>query len=73
MNKLFSFNCQVANLIMVRGDPDMWGKVWNNLKSRINSSLEKLAKENEKSFGKERLDCCNLNNRPDNAKEMSLR
>lgn len=47
----------------------MFGKVWNHLKTKINSSLEKLAKENQKTFGNERLDCCNLNNRPDNSKK----
>jgi hypothetical protein len=31
-------------------------KAWNNF-------LEKLAKENEKSFGGQKLDCCQLNNK----------
>ena len=32
----------------------------------IKDWLERLAKENEKSFGTERLDCCDLN-KPKNA------
>jgi hypothetical protein len=31
------------------------------LKKAINNFLERLAKENEKSFGKDSLDCCQLN------------
>lgn len=32
-------------------------------KKAINKFLENLAKENEKSFGKGTLDCCQLNRR----------
>jgi hypothetical protein len=31
-----------------------------SIKRAIDSFLKKLAKESEKSFGKERLDCCKL-------------
>jgi hypothetical protein len=31
------------------------------IKQAINNFLEKLAKENKKSFGKGTLDCCQLN------------
>ncbi|WP_274540101.1 LDCC motif putative metal-binding protein [Clostridium thermosuccinogenes] len=36
------------------------------IKRAISNLLEKLAKENEKSFGKGTLDCCQLN-RPSNS------
>lgn len=39
-----------------------------SIKSIINKFLKNLAKENEKSFGKERLDCCKLD-RPNSTKE----
>lgn len=35
-------------------------KMANKLKKLIDDFLKKLAKENEKSFGSERLDCCKL-------------
>lgn len=35
--------------------------MFKRLKKAINDFLEKLAKENEKSFGKGTLDCCQLN------------
>lgn len=31
------------------------------IKKAINKYLEELAKENQKEFGKERMDCCNIN------------
>ncbi|KPU43145.1 hypothetical protein OXPF_33950 [Oxobacter pfennigii] len=32
-----------------------------SIKKRYNEFIERLAKENEKSFGNGRLDCCQLN------------
>jgi len=35
--------------------------VFRRIRKAINNFLERLAKENEKSFGKGTLDCCQLN------------
>lgn len=37
-------------------------------KKAVNNFLEKLAEENEKSFGKGSLDCCQLNRQSTNNK-----
>lgn len=42
------------------------------LKKAINNFLEKLAKENEKSFGKGSLDCCQLNSQAKSGKKQSV-
>lgn len=39
---------------------------WARIKKRFNDFLEKMAKENEKAFGGEKLDCCQLNNKQSN-------
>lgn len=41
--------------------------MFSGLKKMINKFISKLAKESEKSFGNERLDCCNLD-RPKSTK-----
>jgi hypothetical protein len=35
--------------------------IFNNIKKKIIRSLEKMAEENKKNFGDERLDCCTMN------------
>lgn len=35
--------------------------LWDKIKKSIGRFLDNLAKENEKSLGSERLDCCQLN------------
>jgi hypothetical protein len=35
--------------------------MFKKIKKIITKYIEDLAKENEKSFGKDKLDCCNLN------------
>jgi len=42
--------------------------VLKRIKKAIRNFLEKLAKENESSFGKGTLDCCQLN-RPNSSKK----
>ncbi len=42
--------------------------MFNGLKKMINKFISKLAKESEKSFGNERLDCCTLD-RPKTTKQ----
>ncbi len=39
-----------------------------SIKKAIHRFIEKLAKESEESFGKERLDCCSLD-RPKGSKD----
>lgn len=39
------------------------------LKKAINNFLERLAKENEKSFGRGSLDCCQLNRQNSSGKK----
>lgn len=34
---------------------------WDRVKKKINQFLESIAKENQKSFGSQKLDCCDLN------------
>lgn len=44
---------------------------WNmfkGIKKAVDNFINKLAKESEKSFGNERLDCCNLD-RPKSTKK----
>jgi hypothetical protein len=36
-------------------------KIWRKLKNSFNRFLENLAEENKKSFGNDKLDCCQLN------------
>lgn len=36
-------------------------KMFKRIKKTFHNFIEKLAKENEKSFGKGTLDCCQLN------------
>jgi len=43
--------------------------VLKRFKKAIRGLLEKLAKENEKSFGKATLDCCQLNRPSSNGKK----
>ena len=38
-------------------------KIFESIKNRWENFLKNLAKENKKSFGNERLDCCSLNKR----------
>lgn len=37
-------------------------KFWKRFKKAISDLLENMAKENEKTFGSGRLDCCQINN-----------
>jgi len=46
-----------------------WMVVLKRLKKAINKFLEGLAKENEKSFGKGTLDCCQINRKSSNSKK----
>lgn len=39
------------------------------LKKAINNLLEKIAKENEKAYGKSVPDCCQLNRQSSNSKK----
>jgi len=39
------------------------------IKNAINKFLDKLAKENEKTFGKTSLDCCQLNRQSSGKKQ----
>ncbi|WP_326906765.1 LDCC motif putative metal-binding protein [Sedimentibacter sp. MB31-C6] len=41
----------------------------NKLKKIYNNFIKKLAEENNKSFGNEKLDCCGLNRNDDNTKK----
>lgn len=43
--------------------------MFKKIKQAINRYLEELAKENQKSFGSGRMDCCNLN-KVNNEKEV---
>jgi len=43
--------------------------VFKQIKRAIYNFLEKLAKENEKSFGKDTLDCCQLNRQSSSSKK----
>lgn len=36
-------------------------RIWKKFKRKINDTLEKMAQENQKTYGSGRLDCCNLN------------
>lgn len=36
-------------------------KIWRNIKKKINKFFENIAEDNVKSFGNEKLDCCQLN------------
>lgn len=38
---------------------------WARIKRKINRFLENVAKENQKSFGNQKLDCCDLNRNAD--------
>ena len=38
-------------------------KIFESIKNGWEKFLKNLAKENKKSFGNERLDCCSLNKR----------
>lgn len=38
-------------------------KIFESIKNRWEKFLKNLAKENKKSFGNERLDCCSINKR----------
>ena len=42
------------------GGFNMFG-LWKRLKKAINKFLEDIAKENQKSFGNGKMDCCQLN------------
>jgi len=35
--------------------------LWERIKKKIRRALEKMARENEQAFGRERMDCCQLN------------
>ncbi len=43
-------------------------KSWDKFKKSVSHFFEKLAKESEKNFGNETLDCCELNKKS-NAKK----
>ena len=47
----------------------MWRVMLKKLKKAINRFLERLAKENEKSFGKGSFDCCQLNRKSSSNKK----
>lgn len=38
-------------------------KIFESIKNRWENFLKNLAKENKKSFGNEKLDCCSMNKR----------
>ena len=38
-------------------------KIFKSIKNKWEKFLENLAKENKKSFGNEKLDCCSMNKR----------
>lgn len=43
--------------------------VFEKMKRKINQALKKLANANEKAYGSERLDCCDLNNKDNGHKK----
>lgn len=44
-------------------------KITERIKKWYDNFLESLAKENEKAFGHEKLDCCQLNKESNNQKQ----
>jgi hypothetical protein len=42
--------------------------LWKRIKAAFHRYLEDMAEENKKSFGSGKLDCCQLNKKPDNNK-----
>ncbi len=38
--------------------------IFAKIKKRFNNYLERMAEENKKNFGNQRLDCCSINTPP---------